>query len=94
MRSGSQVAILSFGWMAGNSEVGTWTSSRFYVPVNNFRIARHSSFVHKVGVSYGIGRAPSALAICQPEEYQIETAPLAIFANFLPFDDTFIVVKK
>jgi hypothetical protein len=31
---------------------------------------------------------------CQLEEYQIETAPLAIFANFLPFDDTFIVVEK
>jgi hypothetical protein len=45
--------------------------------------ARHSSCVHKVGVSYGIGRTLSALAICQLEEYQIETAPLAIFANFL-----------
>ena len=37
----------------------------------------------KFGVSYGIGRTLSALAICQLEEYQIETAPLAIFANFL-----------
>jgi hypothetical protein len=25
----------------------------------------------------------SALAICELEEYQIETAPLVIFANFL-----------
>jgi hypothetical protein len=31
---------------------------------------------------------------CQLEEYQIETASLAIFANFLLFDDTFIVVEK
>ena len=94
MRSGSQVAILSFGWMVGNSEVGTWTSSRFIVPVNNFRIAHHSSCVHKLEFPMASGGALCALAIRQREEYQIETAPLAIFANFLPIDDTFIVVKK
>ena len=44
----SQVAVLSFGWMVGNSEVGTWTCSRHFGHMGRTEQLREAGFFVQV----------------------------------------------